>query len=151
MQSFEKFIDINAPIEKVFHFHDDTANLLRITPPDVKVELISMSPAGNGQKISLGITQFGFFKSRWDVEVIEYQPPVKMIDRQVKGPFHSFVQTRNFTDLGNGKTRMTDHVDYELPLNGVGNFFAGNLVAGELKKMFTYRHQRTKEILETGK
>lgn len=150
MPKHESSIEINAPIDKVFHFHDDTKNLLRITPPDTKVEIVAMTPAGKGQKVSLSIMQFGFFKSRWDVEIIEYSPPVRMVDRQVHGPFKSFEQIRTFTKLSDNKTRMTDTVNYELPMSAVSNFFAGKFVAGELTKMFGYRQKKTKEILEAG-
>jgi len=35
-------IIIAAPIDAVFHFHDDTRNLLRITPPGVKLEVLEV-------------------------------------------------------------------------------------------------------------
>ncbi|MDX2129178.1 MAG: SRPBCC family protein [Chloroherpetonaceae bacterium] len=148
MPKYRASIDIQSTPEKVFHFHDDTSNLLRITPPDTRVELVSATPAGKGQRVKLSVTQFGFLKNTWEVEITTYEPPRKMIDEQLHGPFHKWVQTRTVMDLGNGLTRLTDEVEYELPMHAIGDFFAGRFVAAEISKMFEYRQRKTKEILE---
>jgi ligand-binding SRPBCC domain-containing protein len=150
MKTFERSITIDAPIEKVFHFHDDSQNLLRITPPDTKVELLSATPAGKGQRVVLQTVQFGFFKSKWEVEITEYEPPVKIVDVQRKGPFGKWIQTRHFKKISETQTEMTDHVEYELPAEHLTNFFAGRFVQHEIEKMFRHRQSKTKELLEAA-
>ena len=41
MAAFRRSIDIRAPVEKVFAFHLDPANLARIAPPESKTEILS--------------------------------------------------------------------------------------------------------------
>jgi ligand-binding SRPBCC domain-containing protein len=53
MERIEQRIVIAAPIEQVFHFHDDTRNLLRITPPSIKVAIETMGEPGLGYEVVL--------------------------------------------------------------------------------------------------
>lgn len=150
MHTFERSVLINAPIESVFHFHDDPNNLLKISPPDVKVKVISATKAGKGQRVALDVTQFGFFTSRWEAEITVYEPPFKMVDVLHKSPFRSWKQTRLFEKLGENQTRLTDRVEYELPAESVSGFLAGWYVEREIEKMFAFRQKKTKELLESA-
>lgn len=149
MHTFERSVLINAPIESVFHFHDDPNNLLKISPPDVKVKVISATKAGKGQRVVLDVTQFGFFTSRWEAEITVYEPPFKIVDVLHKSPFRSWKQTRIFEKLGENQTRLTDRVEYELPAESVSGFLAGWYVEREIEKMFAFRQKKTKELLES--
>ncbi len=148
MHTFERSILIHAPIESVFHFHDNPENLLKISPPDVKVKLVSATPAGKGQRVVLDVTQFGFFKSRWEAEITVYEPPFKMVDVLHKSPFHSWKQTRLFEKISDTETRLTDRVEYELPADAISGFFAGRFIEREIEKMFAFRQKKTKELIE---
>lgn len=148
MHKFERSVLIHAPIESVFHFHDHPENLLKISPPDVKVHLISATSAGKGQRVVLDVTQFGFFKSRWEAEITVYEPPFKMVDVLYKSPFHSWKQTRLFEKISDNETRLTDRVEYELPADALSGFFFGWYIEHEIEKMFAFRQKKTKELLE---
>ncbi len=148
MHTFERSILIEAPIDMVFHFHDDPQNLLKISPPHLKVKLIAATPAGKGQRVVIEVTQFGFITSRWEAEITVYEPPFKMVDVLHKSPFHSWKQTRLFEKLSDTQTRLTDRVDYELPIDAVSGIFAGWYVEREIEKMFAFRQKKTKELLE---
>ncbi len=148
MHTFERSILIHAPIESVFHFHDHPENLLKISPPDVKVRLVSATPAGKGQRVVLDVTQFGFFTSRWEAEITVYEPPFKMVDVLHKSPFRSWKQTRLFEKISDAETRLTDRVEYELPADALSGFFAGWYVEREIEKMFSFRQKKTKDLLE---
>jgi len=150
MPTYQRSVEIHAPIENVFHFHDDTKNLVKITPPDTKVEILRMDAAGKGQHVLLRITQFKFFKTMWEIVITAYDPPRRMVDEQLQGPFKNWTQVRQIEDLGGGVTRLTDTVDYKLPLGFLGQFVAGFLVARKVRKMFEYRQIKTKEILESA-
>lgn len=150
MHTYQRSIIIEAPIETVFHFHDDPQNLLNITPSDVKVELLYATPAGKGQRVSLAVVQFGFFKSRWDVEITEYEPPYRMVDVALHSPFRKWRQERRFEKLSEQRTQLTDCVEYELPAEALANFFAGKLIAHQIDKMFEFRQARTKALIEAS-
>lgn len=149
MKKFERSVVIDAPIHQVFHFHDNPKNLLNISPPDVKVHLVSATPAGPGQRVVLDVTQFGFFTARWEAEVTAYEPPSKMVDVLHKSPFRKWKQTRLFEKITETQTRLTDQVEYELPMEAVSGIFASWFVMKEIEKMFEFRQNKTKELLES--
>lgn len=149
MERIERTVVIDAPIERVFHFHDDTQNLLQITPPNIKVTIETMGSPGLGYEVTLKIRQFLFFVMRWHVKITEYQPPVLMVDEQVRGPFASWKQTRRLQTV-NGKTELTDIVEYETPFGFLGRIANTLVIRRQVEEMFSYRQAATKRLLESA-
>jgi ligand-binding SRPBCC domain-containing protein len=149
MERIEQTVVIDAPIERVFHFHDDTQNLLKITPPNIKVTIETMGRPGLGYEVTLKIRQFLFFVMRWHVKITEYQPPILMVDEQVRGPFASWKQTRRL-QMVNGKTELTDIVEYEAPFGILGRIADALIIRRQVNEMFSYRQAATKRLLESA-
>jgi ligand-binding SRPBCC domain-containing protein len=149
VRRLEHRVIIKAPIEQVFHFHDDTQNLLRITPPNVKVTIESIGSPGLGFEARLTVTQFVIFRMRWHVRITRYEPPHSITDIQIRGPFKIWAQHRAFKEVEGG-TELTDVVEYRLPFGILGRLADVLLVKREIAKMFTYRQQATKQLLEGG-
>ena len=53
-------------------------------------------------------------------------------------------------DDGRGGTLLRDEVDYELPLGALGRWIGGGLVGRKLRRMFDYRHETTRRVVEAG-
>jgi ligand-binding SRPBCC domain-containing protein len=147
MGRYQKTIHINAPIEEVFHFHDDTRNLIKITPPSIKVRFTTRGATGLGQDIFLSVKQFGLVQTSWHVRITEYQPPETMVDEQIKGPFATWKQTRHVAATQLGAT-LTDTVEYTLPFGALGRLADTLFVRKQIENMFAYRQQATKKLLE---
>lgn len=149
MERIEQRIVIAAPIEQVFHFHDDTRNLLRITPPSIKVAIETMGEPGLGYEVVLKVRQFGIFTMRWKVKITEYTSPTLMSDEQVSGPFAYWKQTRLLRSVEGG-TELTDIVEYEPPFGILGRIANALVIRNQVQQMFTYRQAATKQILESA-
>ncbi len=149
MERIEQTVVIDAPIERVFHFHDDTNNLLKITPPNIKVSIETMGNPGLGYEVTLKIRQFASFVMRWHVKITAYQPPVLMVDEQVRGPFASWKQTRRLQTV-NGKTELTDIVEYEAPFGVLGRIANALVIRRQVEAMFAFRQAATKRLLESA-
>ncbi|HBB26226.1 MAG TPA: cyclase [Bacteroidetes bacterium] len=149
MERLERTVRINAPIEKVFHFHDDTRNLLKITPPDIKVSIETMGSPGLGYEVTLKVRQFLLFVMRWHVKITVYEPPVLMVDEQVSGPFRRWKQTRRLRQV-DGATELTDIVEYEAPFGPLGRIANALVIRRQIEKMFSYRQATTKKLLESA-
>ena len=147
---FEKESRISAPPERVFAFHESPGALQRLTPPWEKVRLVeggdSLRP---GSRVVLK-TVLGPVSLRWVAEHTEYLPGRMFADRQVSGPFSSWYHRHWFLDDGEGGTLLRDEVDYQPPLGLFGRLLAGAYLRKKLRKMFDYRHEATKRIVETG-
>ena len=149
MERIEQRIVIAAPIEQVFHFHDDTRNLLRITPPSIKVAIETMGKPGLGYEVVLKVRQFGIFTMRWKVKITECTSPTLMSDEQVSGPFAYWKQTRRLR-IVEGGTELTDIVEYEPPFGILGRIANALVIRNQVQQMFTYRQAATKQILESA-
>ncbi|MCX6139688.1 MAG: SRPBCC family protein [Candidatus Kapabacteria bacterium] len=148
MERIEQTILIHTGIDRVFHFHDDTRNLLKITPPNVKVTFSTIGEPGLGYEVILKVRQFGFFTMRWHVKITEYEPPLRMTDIQVSGPFRSWKQVRILRDVS-GSTELTDIVEYEPPFGILGRIANSLLIRRQIEQMFSFRQAATKRILES--
>lgn len=149
MERIEQRIVIAAPIERVFHFHDDTRNLLRITPPSIKVSIETMGKPGLGYEVVLKVRQFGIFTMRWKVRITEYVPPTLMSDEQVSGPFAYWKQTRRLREVDGG-TELTDIVEYRPPFGILGRIANVLVIRRQVLEMFAYRQATTKRLLESA-
>jgi len=149
MRTLSFSVVINAPCETVFHFHDNVENLKKITPPEVDLKILYADDPGKGQKVVLSVTQFGFLHLKWEVVITDYEPPFRMTDEQVKGPFQRWRQTRTFESLSANQTKLTDTVVYELPLHIFSDFFFGPQVEQQVTEQFHYRQAKLKTLLET--
>lgn len=148
MQHHKSSIDIHAPIEQVFAFHADTNNLVRISPPGVRMEILSVEgEKGPGQRVRLRMTKFGLLRATLLVEFVEYDAPYLLGDVQREGPFKQWVQRREFQRIEGG-TRLTDSVEYQAPFGAIGRIAERFFMAGRIRSMFDYRQQRTKELIE---
>ncbi len=147
---FVKESRIAAPPDRVFAFHESPGALARLTPPWEQVEVES-----GGQSIQVGSrvvlkTKLGPIPLRWVAEHVEYAPPHLFADVQISGPFARWHHRHEFLDDGRGGTILRDVVDYVVPMGVLGRLLGGGLVRSKLRKMFDYRHDATRRIVESG-
>jgi ligand-binding SRPBCC domain-containing protein len=150
MMRFVKESRIAAPPEVVFAFYESPGAFQRLAPPWERVEVVqggdSLKP---GSQVVLSVP-LGFLRLRWVAEHTEYERGRLFADRQVQGPFGSWYHRHLFLDDGQGGTLLRDEIEYEPPMGMVGRLLGGSLVEAKLKRMFDYRHEITRKIVETG-
>jgi len=145
---------IQAPLEAVFEFHLDPANLARIQPPGFGVRKLEVPVRiESGAEIRLAAAAFGWVQA-WHVQVEAVLPPhgeprrAALIDRALASPFPYFRHRHEFMEEGGG-TWMRDVVDFDPPGGRIGAWFwPGAWLV--MKVMFTWRHRRTRRLLEDG-
>jgi len=143
--SFE--CDVETSVEKLYEFHTDTNNLLLITPPWIATDIVSLElPLHEGSEIELDITRFGLTQ-RWNMKIDTLQKPLLLRDKALKSPFSSFVHHHRFEAVTEKKSRMKDEITFALPLYPL-SLIVMPFIKHDISKMFVYRHQQTKKILE---
>ena len=132
---------VGRPIEGVFAFFSDAANLERITPPALNFHIVTPQPITirKGTLIDYEIKMYGI-PMNWRTEITEWNAPFEFIDTQLKGPYSQWIHRHRFSDLADGRTRVEDEVRYRLPLEPLGDLF-NFIVLGELEKVFDYRQK----------
>lgn len=141
-------VRIAAEPERVFAFHTDPENLLRITPPGMKVEVAFQDPMAPGARVVLRVRPLPLVVQLWEMEFDVYEPPHRMRDVQRRGPFRLWQQTRTFR-AERGGTLLVDEVEYELPFGILGRVANALVVRRQIRGMFAYRQKRTKELIES--
>lgn len=147
---FVKESRIAAAPATVFDFHERPGALECLTPPWEHLELVeggdSLRP---GSRVVMNI-RLGPIPLRWVAEHTEYEPGRLFADRQVSGPFASWYHRHLFLDDEAGGTILRDEVDYRPPLGWLGQVLGTRFIEARLNRMFNYRHDVTRRIIEQG-
>lgn len=145
---FVKETQIHASPQQVFAFHEASGALESLTPPWEKVKVVEGGGSIEPGAIVRLQTKLGPFSLNWVAEHTEYKPPYLFADRQVSGPFASWYHRHRMIDDGAGGTILRDEVEYQVPMGLLGRLLGGRLIARKLQRMFDYRHQLTKSLVE---
>jgi ligand-binding SRPBCC domain-containing protein len=157
------------PLEDVFRFFSDPANLPRlmprwhkarmeamklVPPPNTATEVVA---AGAGSRFTISFRPFLFspVRLRWEAEITDFAWNQHFSDLQRKGPFaywlhrHSVQPSASNGPSGNGihGTRVRDEITYQLPLGSLGNIAHRLFVKDQLRRTFAYRQARIIELL----
>jgi ligand-binding SRPBCC domain-containing protein len=139
-------LELPLPIETVFAFFGEAANLERITPPELKFHIVTPQPIDikKGTLIDYRIRMSGIPFS-WRTLIAEWEPPFRFVDVQLKGPYSKWEHTHTFEATETG-TRVRDRVVYRLPLSPLGDL-AHFLIRRKLNAIFCYRTEAVTRIL----
>jgi ligand-binding SRPBCC domain-containing protein len=141
---FLKSVLINAPVERVFRFHEQEDALQLLSPKFPPVRVLSRTGGiAEGARVQLRVGPF-----LWVALHTAYEKNRCFRDEQTEGPFAKWVHTHEFEAAGGG-TKLTDRILYELPGGALVNrLFAWTIRAG-LRSQFAHRHRVTKRVCES--
>ncbi|CAN5852592.1 hypothetical protein BH11PLA1_BH11PLA1_12270 [soil metagenome] len=146
MRIFELHQDqtLAAPLERVFAFFSDAANLEAITPPFLKFHIVSPRPIQMkvGTLIDYTLRLHGI-KFRWRSRISVWEPGIRFIDEQVRGPYRQWIHEHTFQAVPGG-TRVTDHVRYAVPGGALINRL---FVRPQLDMIFRHRAAATQRLI----
>jgi ligand-binding SRPBCC domain-containing protein len=147
------------PIEHVWAFHQDiTGALPKLTDPaeQMRIEHADLPPR-EGTKVVITAKGPLGRRIKWVAVYTAFVPPhpvvagveARFVDEQQSGPFKRWRHSHEFEAVDSKTTRLTDHIDYTVPLGPLG--WVGDLliVRRKLKSMFAYRAKVLPELLST--
>lgn len=150
---------VDAPFEEVWDFHSRITGLEALTPGWMNLEVESViGPDGapdpgileTGAQIESSVRPLGLGpRQEWTSVIAEREEgdgSAMFRDTMEGGPFAEWEHTHEFFADGDG-TLVSDSVEYELPLGGLGRALSPLAVVG-MEPMFRYRHGQTKKRLE---
>jgi len=138
-----KSLWVPRPIDEVFDFFGNAANLEQMTPPWVGFKILTPQPIEMraGSLIDYRISLHGL-PLRWRTEITTWKPPFEFVDEQLKGPYRRWHHRHTF-ESRDGGTLVGDEVTYDV----VGGALVNRLfVAGDVKKIFAFREEALRRL-----
>jgi ligand-binding SRPBCC domain-containing protein len=174
MQRFESEQWVPYPVELVFAFFANPANLPHLMPAklqtrieDARIEAPPARPvaadparrfrsvaAGAGSEILISFYPVAWVPKRmsWLARITEFSWNSHFCDEQVRGPFDAFRHRHGIAAEfreGQEGTRVTDAIEFSVPFGMVGRL--GSVLARrELARAIAHRQMRLPEILEAA-
>lgn len=137
-------VELPASLDEVFAFFADAKNLAVLTPDWLNFKILSDLPIEmkKGARIDYQLNWHGL-PMKWQSEIAEWRPNERFVDRQLKGPYHSWWHEHLFFDLAGEATLMRDRVLYSVP---GGRMIHKLIVKKDVKKIFEYRRAKILEL-----
>lgn len=140
MTVFETTTILEAALDEVWDFFSSPRNLATITPRSLGFTIVSAPdrPLRRDDRIEYRIRVMGL-PLRWVTRLTEWDERKAFTDVQERGPYRRWVHRHEFEQLPDGTVRMSDRVEYELPLGVPGRLVAGWWVDRQVREIFAFR------------
>jgi len=137
---------IRKPIEEVFSFFENAGNLARITPSNLRFNILTPFPiemkAGTLIDYTIRVLGIGV---HWRTLITHYNPPHSFTDEQLKGPYALWHHRHEFFSSSEG-TLIRDTVNYALPFGVLGSLVHAIIVKRQLWNIFDHRSSVIRSI-----
>lgn len=140
---------LDGPPGDVFAFFADAGNLEAITPPWLAFEIVTPRPIemAAGTLIEYRLRLRGL-PLAWLTRIEVWEPGVRFVDRQLRGPYALWHHTHEFAPAADGAgTVMRDTVRYALPLGPLGELAHALVVGRDLARIFDFRSEEIERRL----
>jgi hypothetical protein len=137
---------VPRPIAEVFDFFSKAENLEKLTPEWLHfcIESVEPAPIRRGTLIKYSL-RWRIFPIRWTTEIVEWEPPLRFVDLQLKGPYKLWHHEHRFIAEAGG-TRILDEVQYLLPFGIFGSIAHHLKVKNDVETIFAYRKQALERL-----
>ena len=133
--------EVNADAAKTWSFFSDAENLPRITPPGLAFKIVTPRPIHIEQDSLLDYTiKWAGLPVNWRTKIIDWQPPHRFIDLQIRGPYVLWHHHHMFEPIEGG-TRCSDRVIYKLPMGWISRPVHALVVKKQLLDIFRFRRR----------
>ncbi len=144
-QHFERTVEAPCAASEAYEWHLRPGALRRLLPPWDSARVVSGSgpeerlEKGARTVLRVGVGPVGL---NWTAEIADEQPQKTFfVDRQVSGPFKSWIHRHEVSTKGRTESVLADRIRYQLPLGPLGQLLGGPMVRGKLERMFAWRHR----------
>lgn len=146
----ERELVVPAEIDDAWEFIRRPANLDRITPPDLRFQIVGEVPDAmyDGLLVEYRVRIPWLGTRRWLSEIKHVRAPYAFVDEQRVGPYRLWYHEHELAAVPGG-VRFRDRVHYALPLWPLGELAHRLLVRRTLERIFDYRAQRLRERFAT--
>lgn len=143
----ERRMFLPVSLDQAWEFFSDSANLSRITPPDMDFRITSPPGRGihAGQIITYTVRPLLGVAVHWTTEITHVDRPNFFVDEQRFGPYRFWHHQHHFREVEGG-VEMYDLVHYLLHHDRLAGLVNRLIVAPRLRRIFDFRSKVLKEI-----
>jgi ligand-binding SRPBCC domain-containing protein len=134
--------------EQAFAFYGDALNLEPMTPAWLHFEVLTPKPIrlGAGALLDYRLRLHGV-PICWQTRIETWEPPLRFVDTQARGPYKLWEHTHLFEPEGDGAVTIRDRVRYEIPLGPLGSVADRLFVRRDLRRIFDFRAEAVRQRL----
>src|SRR6476660_3536190 len=142
--SFEQ--QVARPRPEVFDFFSRAENLEVLTPPWLNFKILDVKPqpVQQGTLINYSLRVHGI-PLRWTSEIVEWEPPHRFVDLQLRGPYKLWRHEHRF-EARDGGTLIADTINLALPLGVLGRFAYKIKVRSDVQEIFAFREKKIRAL-----
>jgi len=148
MPKFEYTSEFECSIEELFSYHERKAVVNRLIPPWDDVVVVKEPQNLIDSNAEFLVTLAPLVCFRWIAKHCDYVKNNQFKDIQLTGPFRRWEHTHLFESNENGKSYLTDRIEFEPLFSSISRIFAENMIREKLIKTFRYRHTVTKNDID---
>ncbi len=136
VREFKAELWLPLPPAQLFPFFAEAANLDAITPPWLHFQILTPNPIlmREGALIDYRLRLRGI-PIRWRTRISVWQPPHRVVDEQLRGPYRQWIHEHTF-EPRDGGTLARDEVRYAVPLDLLMHRW---FVRPDLERIFDFR------------
>ncbi|HMP83197.1 MAG TPA: SRPBCC family protein [Verrucomicrobiota bacterium] len=140
---FETELWLPQTVEEVFDFFADARNLRAITPDWLHFEIVTPQPIVMcaGTLIDYRLRVRGI-PLRWRTEITCWEPPLRFVDEQLRGPYRQWIHEHRF-EPKDGGTLCTDLVRYAV---AGGEIVHRLFVKNDVQRIFEFRAGKLRQM-----
>jgi len=137
---------VSRPLQEVFEFFSRAENLEALTPPwlNFKILEVKPQPVQKGTLINYSLRVHGI-SLRWTSEIVEWEPPNRFVDLQLRGPYKLWRHEHRF-EARDGGTLITDTINLALPLGALGQLAYKIKVKSDVQEIFAFRERKIRSL-----
>lgn len=134
-----------VPVGRAFDFYADALNLEPLTPPWLHFEVTTPGriTMAAGALLDYRLRLHGV-PIRWRTKIVIWEPPLRFVDVQAKGPYSLWEHTHLFEAVGE-ETVIHDRVRYAIPFGPLGTLADRLFVSRDLRRIFDFRARAVAE------
>lgn len=137
---------VSRPLPEVFAFFSRAENLEALTPPWLNFRILDVTPqpVQKGTLINYSLRVHGI-PLRWTSEIVEWEPPHRFVDLQLRGPYKLWRHEHRF-QARDGGTLIEDRINLALPLGVLGRLAYKIKVRSDVEEIFAFREKKIRAL-----
>jgi len=133
---------VSRPLREIFDFFSRAENLEELTPPWLNFKILKAEPqpVQQGTVIHYSLRLHGI-PLRWMSEIVEWEPPHRFVDLQLRGPYKLWRHEHRF-EARDGGTLISDTIHLSLPFGFLGQLGYKIKVHSDVQEIFAFRREK---------